>query len=253
MKIFKLIALALMLTVFSCSSDDDNTENGTNHTPNLQTTGSSAHDFLSASKYSSVVVEVLYVDGFQPNSQTITNLKNFMEARCNKPGGITISQRQIASPGVSPYDINEIAGVETMNRTKYNNGNVLTLYLLFLDGKYQTDTASTFTLGTAYRNTSFVIFENSVQGLSDSITEPNRVDLETTVILHEFCHILGLVNLGSPMQTNHVDTAHDKHCTNENCLMYWKTESNSILTMMGGSVPSLDANCLADLQANGGK
>ena len=256
MKTFKLLSLVLLLLVLGCSKDDDdsNVENGINKTANLQITGSSANDFLSAAKYQSVVIEVLYVQGFEPEAQTLTNLRNFMQARLNKPGGITINQRQIASPGLAPYDINEIAGIETLHRTFYNNGNVLTLFLLFVDGNYATDTASNFTLGTAYRNTSFVMFENTIQNLSNSPLEPNRVTLESTVILHELGHLLGLVNLGSTMQTEHNDEAHDKHCDNENCLMFWKTGNSSMIgEMVGSGIPQLDANCLSDLQANGGK
>jgi hypothetical protein len=256
MKTLKLLSLSLLLFVLSCSKDDDdkNAENGINHAGNLKTTGSSANDFLSAAKYQSVVIEVLYVQGFAPEAQTLNNLKSFMQARLNKPGGITITQRQIASPGLAPYDINEVAGIETLNRTQYNNGGVLTLYLLFLDGGYATDTASTFTLGTAYRNTSFVMFENTIRSLSDSPLEPNRVTLESTVILHELGHLLGLVNLGSNMVTPHMDAAHDKHCDNEDCLMYWKTGNGAMIgQMVGSGIPGLDAHCLADLQANGGK
>lgn len=255
MKILKLVSFSFLLFALGCSSDDNNNaENGVNHAGNLKAVGSSANDFLSAAHYQSIVVEVLYVTNFRPQPQTLVNLRQFMEARLNKPGGITITEREIASPGASPYDINEIANIETANRTKYNNGSVLTLYFLFLDGSSTSDTSSSFILGTAYRNTSFVMFENSIKNLSDSITEPSRVDLETTVILHEFGHILGLVNLGSPMQTEHVDEAHDKHCDNQDCLMYWEAEnSNMVSSMLGSGVPQLDAHCLADLQANGGK
>lgn len=254
-KSYRLLSFILILLFLSCSDDDNsNTENGINHAPNLKATGKSAHGFLSADNYKSIDIEVLYVGSFQPNAQTLVNLKQFMENRLNKPGGITISQREITSPGGSPYDINKVADIETENRTKYNDGDILTMYILFIDGNYTTDTSTTFTLGAAYRNTSCVIFEKAVQQLSNSVNEPNRVDLETTVILHELGHLLGLVNLGSSMQTQHLDQAHDRHCDNPDCLMYWEAESNhGMQGMLSGNVAQLDAHCLADLKANGGK
>ncbi|MBC7606487.1 MAG: membrane metalloprotease [Burkholderiales bacterium] len=255
MKFFKLITLALFVTLISCASDKDKPaiEDGKNPVPNLQSVGSSANNFLSAAKYDAVVVEVLYVTGFQPTAQTLINLKQFMEARLNKPAGITIVEKQISSPGNSPYDNPEIIQIESNHRTKYNNGNVLALYIFFADGNAIGDSSNTFTLGRAYRNTSFVVFENSIKGLSDAIGEANRVDLETTVVEHELGHLLGLVNLGSTMQTEHLDEAHDKHCDNENCLMYWEAEGNGVMQMMlSGNIPVLDNNCLADLIANGG-
>jgi hypothetical protein len=45
--------------------------------------------------------------------------------------------------------------------------------------------------------------------MSDSAFEPNRSLLETTVITHEFGHILGLT-LGTALQSNHEE--HPKHC-----------------------------------------
>lgn len=255
MKILKLFLLSAFFIFAGCSDDDNpNTENGTNRTPNLQATGSSANDFLAASKYNTLVIEVFYVTGFRPSSQTLSNLRSFMNARLNKPGGISIVETEIESPGLAPYDINEIAQIESNIRTKYNNGTTLALFLLFVDGGTTTDTSNQFILGTAYRNTSFVMYESTIHNLSNGVGEPDRVDLESTVIEHEMGHLLGLVNLGSPMQTDHEDDAHAKHCTNPDCLMYWQVESSSVIDMMvGGNVPQLDSNCLADLQANGGK
>ena len=256
MKIIKLLLLYTFVIFAGCSSDDDgpDPENGINRTPNLQATGSSANDFLASSKYNTLTIEVFYVTGFRPNAQTLVNLQSFMNARLNKPGGVSIVETEIESPGLAPYDLNEIASIESNIRTKYNNGNVLALFMLFVDGGTASDTNNQFTLGTAYRNTSFVMYESTIQNLSNGIGEPNRVDLESTVIEHEMGHLLGLVNLGSSMQNAHEDAAHPKHCTNENCLMYWQVESSNVIDMMvGGNVPQLDANCLADLQVNGGK
>lgn len=57
------------------------------------------------------------------------------------------------------------------------------------------------------------------------------------------------------MQTLHQDTAHGKHCDIENCLMYWTAETGEGLlnSITGGNIPTLDTQCIADLQANGGK
>ncbi|AWA29663.1 membrane metalloprotease [Flavobacterium magnum] len=254
MKKVKLLSMFLLLLLWSCSNEDNNSEveNGTNPAPNLKSVGKSANDFLSDDKYQSLAVEVFYVGNLQPNAQTLQNLKSFMEARLHKPGGITIAVKQIASPAGTPYTINEVADIESDIRTNYNREDTLSLFILFLDGNFSSDTGTTLTLGAAYRNTSCVLFENSIQALSNSPTEPSRTDLETIVIEHELCHMLGLVDLGSPMQTNHLDSAHGKHCINPDCLMYYQTESN-IQNMMNSGMPTLDANCLADLQANGGK
>lgn len=256
MKNIKFYSILFVLLVLGCNKNDNNeiVENGTNPIPNLQVTGSSANAFLTSKKYTSLTIELFYVENFRPTTQALNNFKNFMEQRLNKSNGITIIEKQIVSPGTSPYDINEIVKIEKDNRTKFNTPDNLTLFLLFVDGNFSTDTNTTFTLGTAYRNTSCVIYENSIINLSNSIGGGRRTDLESTVLIHEICHLLGLVNLGTVMQINHEDAAHGGHCNNKNCLMYWQTEGNGIMGMMtGGNIPGLDANCLADLKANGGK
>ncbi|RXR21385.1 membrane metalloprotease [Flavobacterium amnicola] len=257
MKLLKITCLFFLMAISGCSSDSNSNsntiENGVNKAPNQKATGSSANDLLAATKYNKLVIEILYVKNFKPATQTITNLQNFLAARLNKPGGIVITQREINPTGFSPYDINEIVSLENAYRTKYNNGTTIALYMFFADGNASGDTSTSFTLGSAYRNTSFVIYENTIKNNSGGIGQPTTVNLETTVILHEMCHLLGLVNLGSPMQTPHLDFSHDKHCNDDTCLMYWEAENNGALSMILGGVPDLDTNCLNDLIANGGK
>ena len=65
---------------------------------------------------------------------------------------------------------------------------------------------------------------------------------------------MGLVKLGSNMATTHEDAAHQKHCNNTACLMYYATQTNMMGgVILSGTIPLLDANCKADLHANGGK
>ncbi|MFV5699723.1 membrane metalloprotease [Flavobacterium sp. ZT3R17] len=254
-KVIVILTIGLVLFV-SCSKDDALDASETiNPVTNKQTTGSSSNDLLSDKKFASMVVEVVYVQGFEPSTTAINNFVSFLNARTYKPNGISIVKRAIPSTGKATFTDKEIVAIEDANRTKFNTSNQIAVWLFFTDGKSINDTSTSVILGTAYRNTSLVIYEQTVQGLSDSPFEPNRSLLETTVISHEFGHILGLTNLGAPLQSNHEDTSHPKHCNVESCLMYWSSETGHGIANMvsGGSAPQLDAQCLADLRANGGK
>lgn len=257
-----LISIFFILTIFqSCTKDNSiNADSGNNNNSitiiaNKQTTGSSSNDLLSDTKFKSMVIELVYVEGFEPTTAAIDNFKTFLEARTYKPNGITIEKRAISSQGKSVYSIDEIKVIEDANRTKYNTDDQIAVWAFFTNGKSDSDSDNTMVLGTAYRNTSFVIFEETIQNSSNSPFEPNRTVIETTVITHEFGHILGLTNLGAPLQSDHEDTEHSKHCNDQDCLMYWAVESSAGIANLVNmsSAPQLDAQCIADLQANGGK
>ena len=71
---------------------------------------------------------------------------------------------------------------------------------------------------------------------------------------HEFVNILGLVNNGTTPQSTHQDTPHGAHCSDDTCLMYYQADTSDMISnLLGGKIPELDAACLADLKANGGK
>ncbi|MES2239242.1 MAG: membrane metalloprotease [Bacteroidota bacterium] len=245
-KIFAVIALAFLIFT-SCSKDDS--ENGIVKANNKKTLGASAHDLLAGDDFDSMVIEVVYVVGFEPSATAINNFVSFLGSRINKPGGITVEKRAIAAPGNTTYTNAQIIALEDANRIHYNNGSQIAIWAFFADAKSSTDTSTSVVLGTAYRNTSFVIYENTIKKLSSSPLKPISV-LETTVISHEFGHILGLTNSGTPMQSDHEDADHKRHCNVSTCLMYWESESGNVI---GGSIPQLDAQCIADLRANGGK
>ncbi|MRH99270.1 membrane metalloprotease [Kriegella sp. EG-1] len=256
-----IVLLALLTS--SCSSD--NGDNNTNQmdeevesidkTVNKKNVGDSANDLLIAENFQSLVVEIFYVEGYKPTNNTLSNFESFLSDRLHKPNGIQLELKMIASPGQDIYTISDIRAIEDEIRTFYNNGNELTVFGLFLDGAYSENTENGSVLGIAYRNTSFIIFEETVQSFSGQPLAPNITVLETTVLNHEFGHIMGMVNAGTEMQTNHQDVEHGRHCTNEDCLMYWTAETGEGLLNMinGGTIPTFDNLCLNDLQANGGK
>lgn len=264
---YNILKVALVCSIlFSCSSEsgalndstevtDEETGNPINTSSNRQETGSSSNDLLSASIFKKMVVEVGYIEGFKPTEKAMTNFKNFIENSTFKPEGVSFVEKQISATGKTTYTVDEVAAIEKENRTKYNTNSTIAVWILFIDGKSSRDTNQGSILGSAYWNTSFVIYEETIRGLSGGTFQPTRSLLESSVIHHEFGHILGLTNLGTDLQSEHEDLEHPKHCDEEDCLMYWAAETSqgigSLLT--GGEVPTLDVNCLADLKANGGR
>lgn len=249
------IALSLLMISFlgmtSCKKDKNKSgglfSGGT-------AVGVSANDLLSDSKFKDLRVEIQYVAGFKPTDAAMDNLKDFLTERLNK-NSINFVYTQIASPGKAKYSVDDIKNIEKSNRTVFNKDSNLGAYFLFLDGEFVENSGSSKVLGIAYTNTSMVIFEETVKDLSGGIGEPATYKLESAVALHEFGHILGLVNAGTPLKSNHQDVAHGHHCDNENCLMYWTVETGDFVSNLVGTapIPSLDSNCLQDLKANGGK
>ncbi len=212
------------------------------------------NSFLSEKTFDKLSIEIQSMSGFEPTAETVTNLKTFLQQRLNKSGGITISMSTAPTQGLASYSISDIKSIENAHRITKTSGKTLTAYILFLDGDYSANEGNAKVLGVAYGNSSMAIFEKTIRDYSGGVTQPPVKTLESTVILHEIGHILGLVNNGTPMQTTHQDATHGRHCTDQNCLMYYAAETSDIIAnIAGGTVPSLDANCLNDLRSNGGK
>lgn len=252
------VRLFLFLPLFffiSCKEDyPEIKEHNPNGVLNQKQVGESARDLLSAEKYKYLEVEINYVEGYAPSQAAISNLKDFLKQRINKPLGISFKYSSIVSPNKNIFSVNDIDLLEKANRTVYSRIDTLGVYFFFADGGYSSDSDNSKVLGIAYRNTSMALFAKTIHNYSGGFNQPERSKLETVVLNHEFCHILGLVNGGTSLQTLHQDTAHGKHCHNENCLMHYTVETGNVISnLLGAGMPQLDADCIKDLQANGGK
>ena len=254
MKNYKLIfgtLIVISALLFGCSnSGGSNGGSGGNEFSSTQNVGDSANDFLSASNYSSLVIEVDYVEGFQPTQAALNNLRTFLQNRLNKTS-ISISlDDEIPSPGNSPYSAQEVFDVEKEYRDTYTEGNTLAAYFIILDGQFEQENV----LGFAYFNTSMALLGGTIENNSGGLSQPSRETVETTVLQHEFGHILGLVGNGTPAVQDHQDEANGAHCDVDTCLMYFAVRTSDFTSnLMGGNVPELDSQCIQDLQANGGK
>ena len=119
-----------------------------------------------------------------------------------------------------------------------------------LDGEFENPNV----LGFAYFNTSMALLGGTIENNSDGFNQPSKETVESAVLQHEFGHILGLVDNGTPAIQDHKDEANGAHCDEESCLMYYAVQTTNFMNnLTGGNIPELDAQCIQDLQANGGK
>ena len=212
--------------------------------------GASAKEFLSGTNFTSLRIEIQYMPGFQPDPVSINLLVEMLNKRLNKPSGIFVELKEIAPTLKTIFSEEDIWNIESQNRTVFTNGSQLGAYILIISGSYYSGSA----LALAYKNTSVCLFGESIKYFSIGITDNAKSKIIAMLLEHEFGHLFGLVDMGTSMQVDHLDAQNGNHCESNTCLMHHTFEANTrdfIRDFV--DIPSFDANCLADMHANGGK
>ena len=245
------LTITLLLLLTSCDSgsltDTDGNEFSFNHEINP---GQSATEFLTDEEFERLIVQVQYMQGFEPTQNAINNLESFLTERLNKSSITIMEPEEIPAAGQSSYTANEVRDLEREYRSQFSSENQIAAYFIILDGEFSESNV----LGIAHFNTSMALFGPKFDEVSSGIGTPSKETVETIVMRHEFGHIMGLVNNGVEMQTNHQDTENGRHCDDDQCLMYYAFRNADLFgNIFGGSIPELDENCITDLQAAGGK
>ena len=286
---FYLALFSFMLLVACTKKTNDPTTDPTpvqvDKSANLLAAGESANDILSNSAFANMKVEIAYVTGFRPTSEAMAEFVSYLNTYTFKEG-IELVYTELPSPNKETLTLQEIADLETENRTVYTDGDTLGVYIYFADAPSDGDIEEDdlVTLGAVYRNTTMVIHEVTIRQLAARSLIISNADVETATINHEFGHLFGLVNLGSVPVNDHEDIASDNHCDIPGCLMRAelqfgspsgkssalaaKNELQSSCSLTGKSVLQmferssskglanavpLDAECILDLRANGGR
>ena len=247
------LSLFLLAVLFyGCSKKNTSYVNNPNAPDYLhnRAVGASANEMLASGTYKSLKIEIQYMTGYPPDAGAISHLQSILAGILNKPSGITVVTKEIPASSSQVLSSTAVADIERSNRTAFTSGDQLALYVLYTNGNYTDPNV----LGIAYKNTSVALFGKKIYDNSGGIGQASRTKLEATVTEHEMGHLLGLVDLGTPMTSNHKDVAHGSHCNNSNCLMYYASETSDIFGfLITGNIPAFDANCKADLHANGGQ
>ncbi len=260
--LYTLLCFALILSCSKDSDDSPNPNQTVDKTANLQATGSSANDILSNANFDKILFQIAYVEGFRPTPTSISNLLNFVEQTTFKTN-FEVTYLPLPSPGEETLTTEEVDDLEQENRTAYNDENTLAIYIYFADAPSDGDDIDEglVTLGAVFRNTSMVIYESTVRDLASLSNFITVTEVESSTLNHEFAHLMGLVNLGTDTVNNHEDPNAENHCVVDGCLMRAELQFGGPTMKMlernaakgGAVIPVLDAECLLDLQNNGGR
>jgi hypothetical protein len=213
--------------------------------------GDDARSFVRGAPYSKVIIEVGSTKSATPSQAAVSHLMSVMSDLLDKPGGVTVVTDAPVDDVSGALSIDQVSAMEDASRTQFSMNDTAVFYYLVVSTNSTDDNSAGSILGEAYRPSAMVVFQKTIDANSGGLGQPTRDVVESTVVAHEFGHILGLVNTGTPMQTPHEDPAHPKHDVNNACLMYWANNSSAGLAnlLTGGTVPDYDANCRADLAA----
>ena len=201
---------------------------------------------LSSAKYTSMVVEIDYESGYAPEQSSIDLLKTRLQEVCDKPNGIEVSLTETdfdQSGSWTADDVREKAWQHKSNDPL--TGSTLYWQALFPAGGYSNNDV----LGVAVDASTVAIFKDAVEDAEGPFfSRPSAEEIENSVLVHEYGHRLGLVNLVYKSPVAHEDEDHPGHSNNEDSVMYWAVESADLSNIITGELPDeFDNDDLNDL------
>ncbi len=225
-------------------------------------TASRVEQLISGDEFERLDIRVYYVDGRQPRDGVADELADGIEQIIDKPEGVDVTMdaeigETAPSEGWEFSDLQELTD-------DYAAGDVdddtIVVQTLLVDGEYAESDSNV--LGVAWGHEHAVLFmdqiEQSCQNASILGIDAEELceHAELTVWRHEIGHVLGLVNNGAPMQTDHEDQDNQRHCKHDDCVMYWAYRNPGMMDRLGErlldgeqSAPNFGDACLADLDA----
>jgi hypothetical protein len=201
------------------------------------------------------VIEVDYVSGHKPTQSAIDLMKTRMNEVVQKDS-ITVIIDDVIPSQKANLALDDFEALKSQYKDYSDNDSTVVTYVLYLDSNSVDDTDDGRVLGLAYSHSTVVMFDETIENAAS--LRFSATDIERAVLVHEFGHILGLVNNGVPMVKNHegVDEAGNgnRHSTNSASVMTPAIETTTNLAnILGGLPTTFDSNDKADLCAFGGR
>jgi hypothetical protein len=221
-------------------------------------------EYIRSTPYDALELEIDYVPGFEPRAAASAELVQRVSAVVDKPGGVfAVLDETLASRGADhAWTFSELAALADATFDDDGAAGTIAMHVLFVDGHYASDTDTQKILGIAWSHTHLTMFKQTIDATCSSMLVPPLLEeelctaAELSIWTHEVGHLLGLVDNGLPMVTDHRDPDHGKHDVDDACVMYWAYEGQDVVgvladRLLAGEDTDLvfDDACLADIAA----
>ncbi len=194
-----------------------------------------------------LVVEVDTQNGVSVSQSALDHLVATMRQLVDKPGGVVLSGGNSFASDRTQWSSGDLREVASQNRDTASGGGTVSVYVLYVRGGFTSNGEETNAIGVAYNASEMALFPDRWEGLGGLLGSDAAI--ERAVLVHEWGHLLGLVNIGYESEIDHEDPEHSGHSSNRGSVMYWAIESTLISQIFSGPPPdSFDDADVADLE-----
>ena len=220
-------------------------------------------DYIRADDFRKLVLEVDYVDGYAPASPPERIIAQ-LTAILDKPDGIELTlDDTLTSASGQAWSVEALTDLMDEVYDLPVDEATIKIHTIVVDGHYEQDTADGKVLGLSWGGRRVALFGETIRTLCQgSLPAIRTLACNATlnsVWMHEIGHLLGLVDNGLPMVTDHLDpdASHGKHDASPDCLMHWETNTGKVIQRVvaaiqaghGESPLAFDAACQSDIAA----
>ena len=153
--------------------------------------------------------------------------------------------------------VSDLLAIADQHRDTSDGGGTKTYYVVFVSGNFADgDGAQPGVLGVSIGSTGVIAMFKDVIESTGLPAFPNLERfVEQATLIHELGHAIGLVENGVPLTSAHRDADHGAHCSNQDCVMYWRNEGASDMAVfarqrvLANDVILFGDECLADVDA----
>lgn len=193
---------------------------------------------------SQILLEIDVQEGASVDRDAVAHLVNLIGRYSGKEivetGGNSFSSSE------REWTTSKLDDAVAANRSTASTDDAVSIHVLYVRGGLYEDGEETSAIGVAWRASQAAMFPDRWAGIGNVVGSGRAI--ERAVLVHEWGHLLGLVNLTYTSQIDHEDPDHPGHSSNRDSVMFWQVETDLIGQLLGSIPDDFDDADRADMQ-----